>query len=89
MTVSRNILEDLLPGPVTLVFQRDENLNPELNPATSLIGVRIPNNHFIREVARGCGGPVALTSANLSAAQSSLKVEVCDDKLPVMPLVNF
>eukprot|EP00493_Phyllostaurus_siculus_P000408 UN00410 len=42
VTVSRQILEQLLPGPVTLVFERKPTLNPDLNPSTSLIGVRIP-----------------------------------------------
>ena len=76
MTVSRDILEDLLPGPVTLVFERKLDLNPELNPFTSLVGIRIPNNAFIREMAKACNEPIALTSANLSATKSSVQIKV-------------
>lgn len=76
VTVSEEILRDLLPGPVTLIFKRKPALNPDLNPATELVGVRIPDHQFIRETARICGEPIALTSANLSASQSCLKIEV-------------
>lgn len=34
--VQKSLLSDLLPGPVTLVFQRSEALNPDLNPFTSV-----------------------------------------------------
>ena len=76
VTISRDILEDLLPGPVTLVFERKAVLNPELNPATRLMGIRIPDHQFIRETARVCKEPIALTSANISASRSCLTVEV-------------
>ena len=76
VTISRDILEDLLPGPVTLVFDRKAVLNPELNPSTRLVGVRIPDHQFIRATARVCKEPIALTSANISASRSCLTVEV-------------
>lgn len=76
VTVSLSVLHDLLPGPVTLVFKRKPELNPDLNPATELIGVRIPDHQFIREIARICKEPIALTSANRSAAKSCLRIEV-------------
>lgn len=34
--VHKSLLHDLLPGPVTLVFQRSEVLNTDLNPFTSV-----------------------------------------------------
>jgi len=73
--VPRDLLEALLPGPVTLVFERQDILNRELNPATNLIGIRIPNNQFVVSLARYHEGPVALTSANKSAAQSTLEIQ--------------
>ena len=76
VTVPQALLSKLLPGPVTVIFNRTSDLNPELNPATSLVGIRIPDHQFIREVARGCQEPLALTSANISSAQSTLRVEV-------------
>ena len=81
ITVSRDLLEDLLPGPVTLCFDRLPDLNPAFNPGAKLVGIRIPDNAFIREVCRHVNGtPVALTSANVSQARSCLEVsEFLDD----------
>lgn len=36
MNVPDELLRDLLPGPVTLVLQRSEELNKDLNPFTSV-----------------------------------------------------
>ena len=75
-TVSTDLLNELLPGPVTLIFERRETLNPCLNPDKRTVGLRIPDSPFIVELARTFDNPVALTSANLSAEQSTLAVEV-------------
>ncbi|XP_013403269.1 yrdC domain-containing protein, mitochondrial [Lingula anatina] len=75
VTVSEELLSELLPGPVTLVFERTAQLNPSLNPMTCLVGIRIPDHTFISSLARACGQPLALTSANVSAAGSTLSVQ--------------
>lgn len=82
VTVSRDVLESLLPGQVTLVFNRLPALNPSLNPGNPLIGVRIPNSNFIREVCRRCQTPLALTSANISSTPSCLSIEEFRDLWP-------
>eukprot|EP00795_Rhopilema_esculentum_P017612 gene17612-9252_t len=87
VTVSLSILDDLLPGPVTLIFKRKPELNPDLNPATELVGVRIPDHKFIRGIARACEQPVALTSANKSAAKSCLQVKEFEYLWPKLDLV--
>ncbi|KAM4657102.1 LOW QUALITY PROTEIN: threonylcarbamoyl-AMP synthase [Amazona ochrocephala] len=81
------LLRDLLPGPVTLVLQRSEELNKDLNPFTSLVGVRVPNHPFIRELARACSGPLALTSANISSQASTLTVSEFQDLWPQLSLI--
>lgn len=75
VTVPHSLLTSLLPGPVTLVFKRTPLLNPALNPGTDLVGIRIPDHAFIRNVVRLCGSPLALTSANISSKESPLSVE--------------
>ncbi|XP_057259386.1 threonylcarbamoyl-AMP synthase [Pezoporus wallicus] len=87
VNVPDELLRDLLPGPVTLVLQRSEELNKDLNPFTSLVGVRIPNHPFIRELARACSGPLALTSANISSQASTLTVSEFQDLWPQLSLI--
>ncbi|XP_068892021.1 threonylcarbamoyl-AMP synthase isoform X2 [Aphelocoma coerulescens] len=87
VNVPDELLRDLLPGPVTLVLQRSEELNKDLNPFTSLVGVRIPNHPFMRDLARACSGPLALTSANISSHGSTLTVLEFQDLWPQLSLV--
>lgn len=75
VTIPHSLLDSLLPGPVTLIFQRTPQLNPALNPGTDLVGIRIPDEEFIRTVVKCCGSPIALTSANISTKESPLCVE--------------
>ena len=76
VTVSEDILNDLLPGPVTLVFHRKPELNHEFNNFTTNIGIRIPDYPFVQQIAAGAGSPIALTSANISDTRSTLCVKV-------------
>mmetsp|Transcript_9356 Transcript_9356/g.28148 ORF Transcript_9356/g.28148 Transcript_9356/m.28148 type:complete len:1012 (-) Transcript_9356:263-3298(-) len=70
------LLRALLPGPVTVVLKRrpDAPLAAQLNPGVGTLGIRIPNHGFVRDLCRGVGGALALTSANPSGAPSALEV---------------
>jgi tRNA A37 threonylcarbamoyladenosine synthetase subunit TsaC/SUA5/YrdC len=70
-------VEELLPGPVTLLLTRraDAPLAEELNPGVGAIGVRIPDSPFIRALCRQHRGALALTSANISGGMSSIAVD--------------
>ncbi|XP_068665811.1 uncharacterized protein [Aristolochia californica] len=70
------LLENLLPGPVTVVLKRGDCsiLERSLNPGLDTIGVRVPDSNFIRRIASGSGSALALTSANLSGQPSSVSI---------------
>ncbi|WOG87584.1 hypothetical protein DCAR_0206814 [Daucus carota subsp. sativus] len=71
------LLDNLLPGPVTVVLRRGDSsiLEKSLNPGLNSIGVRVPDSNFIRLIARGSGSALALTSANLSGKPSSVDIK--------------
>ncbi|KAJ6819103.1 yrdC domain-containing protein, mitochondrial isoform X1 [Iris pallida] len=71
------LLDNLLPGPVTVVLPRGESSIAEesLNPGLESIGVRVPEHGFVRAIARGLGSALALTSANLSGQPSSVSTQ--------------
>lgn len=75
VTVPTTVLNEMFPGSVTTIFTRQPCLNADLNPGVDLVGIRIPKYDPILQLVELCG-PIALTSANLSEAQSSLEVEV-------------
>lgn len=66
------LVSELLPGPVTLVTERTPALNMDLNPETELVGIRVPDHQFIRDLTNRLKEPLALTSANVSSARSPL-----------------
>eukprot|EP00892_Ulva_mutabilis_P008163 jgi/Ulvmu1/5719/UM024_0071.1 len=70
------LLGALLPGPVTVVLPRraDAPLSERLNPGRAGVAVRVPDSGFVRDVVRGVGGPVVLTSANRSGQASTVSV---------------
>ncbi|XP_037082228.1 yrdC domain-containing protein, mitochondrial-like [Pollicipes pollicipes] len=87
VTTPEPLLRALLPGPVTLVFERSPALNPHLNPHTPLVGVRIPDHPFLRRLVARCGGPLALTSANVSGAPSPLRPDEFAELHPLLACV--
>ena len=66
-----DLIPTILPGPYTIILKRTPALNPALNPNLDTVGIRVPNFHFIRCVAK-ITGPLALTSANESNEPSCL-----------------
>lgn len=78
------LLEKLLPGPVTVVLKRTPNLNPELNPGTPTVGIRIPDTDFLRHVVKIVGEPLALTSANESNSPSTLHPDEFESLWPLL-----
>lgn len=81
VTIPKTLLVQLLPGPITVVFQSTAEITKFLNPRTNLIGIRIPKNEFIRRICR-VSGPIALTSANHSLEGSTISVEQFRDLWP-------
>nr|XP_001811736.2 PREDICTED: yrdC domain-containing protein, mitochondrial [Tribolium castaneum] len=74
----QGLLESLLPGPVTVILTSASTLDKSLS-FNAKVGIRIPDYHFIRALARGLGRPLALTSANLSNEPSSLTINEFQD----------
>lgn len=87
VTVKEELLANLLPGPVTLVFERTDVLNKELNPFTSLVGVRIPDHLFMRHLCQMCGEPLALTSANITSQSSTVAAQEFQELWPKLAVV--
>ena len=65
VTVAREVTKDLPPGQAILVFRRSDLLNYNFNPDTELVGFRIHEYPFLREVCAMSLGPLTLTSTPL------------------------
>ena len=78
---------DLLPGPVTLMFERQVSLPSYFNSNVSNVAIRIPNCQFMIDLARRLKQPIALTSANYSNEPSSISIEEFQPLWPQLDLV--
>jgi L-threonylcarbamoyladenylate synthase len=67
------------PGPLTLVVPKLQTL-PEAVSATETVGVRVPDHQVARALLRAAG-PMAVTSANISGAQSPVTAEEVYEQL--------
>ena len=53
------------PGGLTIIVQ-SKNLLPQLTAGGTTVGLRIPNQPLLLQILQDFGGPIAITSANLS-----------------------
>ncbi|XP_050313900.1 threonylcarbamoyl-AMP synthase [Anthonomus grandis grandis] len=68
------LLSHLLPGPITLILNGINTLDNSVC-CKGKVGIRIPNYKFVRNLTKGLGKPLALTSANLSGQPSAIHPE--------------
>jgi L-threonylcarbamoyladenylate synthase len=67
------------PGPLTILVPKRAGL-PESVSATSTVGVRVPDHEVARSILRAAG-PMAVTSANISAGASPVTAEEVYEQL--------
>ncbi len=58
------LVEQLFPGPFTVIMKKNEVISPLLTAGTNKIGIRIPDNKLSRDLASEF--PITSTSANIS-----------------------
>jgi L-threonylcarbamoyladenylate synthase len=63
---ARRLAEAFWPGPLTIVLPASPVVGEHVHAGTGAVGLRSPDDPVARAVLRACGGPLALTSANLS-----------------------
>ncbi|UIP00150.1 threonylcarbamoyl-AMP synthase [Halobaculum sp. CBA1158] len=71
---------EFLPGPVTVVVDRDDALPPELTDGEPRVGIRVPDHETARALA-DAAGPITATSANRSGAGSVRRVADLDSRV--------
>jgi L-threonylcarbamoyladenylate synthase len=60
------LAEQFWPGPVTLIGNATSEVPEAITAGSGTVGVRLPDDHDVRELLRVCGGALTATSANPS-----------------------
>jgi L-threonylcarbamoyladenylate synthase len=80
---AEKIMRRFWPGKVTLVFEADNSVSPELTGGSGKIGIRLPGHPAASALVSAVAGPITGTSANLSGSPgchqiNDLEPEVAD-----------
>jgi L-threonylcarbamoyladenylate synthase len=65
----RTLIEELLPGPVTVLVKKSSSVPDILTSGSPLLGIRFPDHHMALKIIEATG-PITSTSANKSGAPS-------------------
>ncbi len=68
------------PGALTLVLPKVEAL-PDVVSAGPTVGVRVPDLPLARDLIRGAGGALAVTSANISGQLNAITAQEVEEQL--------
>lgn len=82
------LAEDFWPGPLTMIFNRKDNVPSATCGGLDTAAVRMPDNKFTRKLIEKCGFPLAAPSANTSGLPSPTSaVHVFFDMNGKIPLI--
>ncbi len=82
------LVNAFMPGPLTLVVPRREDIPDEVTAGLDTVGVRVPSDPVCSAFLAACGVPVAAPSANLSTRISPTSARhVYEDMKGRIPLI--
>ena len=70
---AKKIIDAFVPGPLTLIFKKKENVKDYITQGKKTIGIRVPDDAFILDLIDSLGMPLMVTSANNSGEPSFAK----------------
>ncbi len=73
--IERKIIENFMPGPLTIVLQKKNIVSDKLTAKKDTVGVRIPTNKIAQEILNACKEPLATSSANLSGKANKTNIK--------------
>lgn len=72
---SWELIRQLLPGPVTVLLRKQENVPDMLTAHSKLVGVRLPAHPVAIQLIESFGSPITSTSANISGSAPPRKAD--------------
>ena len=72
---AESIFANLLPGPFTVICQGKHRVAKGIEAENGTLGIRLPDNEFMRKTVRVLGKPMTATSANLSGRSPHYSIE--------------
>ncbi len=64
--VGEQLAKAFMPGAFTMILPKQDHLAAYLTNGFDSVGIRMPDDAFLKSVMEGCGKPLLVSSANLS-----------------------
>lgn len=64
--IEKNVIKKNLPGPITFLVKKKENVPDILTSGKEKVGIRFPDNWVAKKLIEEFGSPITSTSANVS-----------------------
>lgn len=69
------LIKEFMPGPLTIILEKNDVIPDILTSGTSTIGVRMPENDIALNLIKYVGNPIATPSANISGKPSGVDIQ--------------
>ncbi len=77
--LEKRMIENCMPGPLTIILDSKHELSPILEQANGTIGMRIPDHDIALDLITSFWSPLATKSANISGLIPPTSVDEIDD----------
>lgn len=71
---AKKVIDAFMPGMMTLILKKKENVDDRYTAGLETIGIRIPDDPFVLQLLKEVG-PMLVTSANISGTPALLHTE--------------
>lgn len=78
------IIKEFMPGPITLVLRKKENLQEYITNGKDTIAVRMATSKELEELIEKVGCPLFMTSANKSGEETCKTIEEIEKECPLL-----
>jgi L-threonylcarbamoyladenylate synthase len=79
--IERKLIDSFWPGPLSIIFKKNECIPLNVTAGLDTVAVRMPNNKMALELIRMSNKPIAAPSANISSRPSGTCIEDIYDEL--------
>ncbi|MBR2812074.1 MAG: threonylcarbamoyl-AMP synthase [Solobacterium sp.] len=79
---SRRIIEQHMPGPLTVVLKKKEEVPPFVNGGMETLAIRMATSDTLKELIQAVGCPVYMTSANQSGLPVCTSLDEIEKQCP-------
>ena len=78
------LISEFMPGPITLILEKNENLDDYITNGKNTIAVRIATTKALVELIRKVGTPIFMTSANKSGEPECKNIAEIEKLSPLL-----